>query len=339
MQQWYYTKNGERQGPVSLVNLQGLAHRGGLDAQKDMVWTDGMPDWKLISHMDDLFGANLATSEDSFNPYAAPSTAPDNLLAQSPAGSLSEVAPGSVNLDAMAIANRAFTLTKRHFGALMGIGITYLVIVIGVEFGLSAIEGALGWSTIGVFPGGFGADLPGATTQHSVAGFVASSLFSMFIGLGLARCCLSIASGDGATIGTLFSQGPKLINAFLASLLFGFMVMAGLLLLIVPGIILILRYSFFQEAIVDRNLGVIDAFKYSAQLTQNNRLNLFGLGVLSLLIVLAGVLALFVGLIFAIPLVSLITPVAYRFLQYGQRALTDQPGTEVESLRGQCPIT
>jgi hypothetical protein len=339
MQQWYYTKNGERQGPVSLVNLQGLAYRGGLDAQKDMVWTDGMPDWKLICHMDDLFGSNVATSVENVNPYAAPGTSPDNLLAQSPAGSLDEVTPGSVNLDAAAIAKRAFTLTKRHFGLLMGIGITYLVIVVGVEIGLSAVEGALGWSTFGSFAGGFGADLPGATTQHSMAGFVVSTVFSMFIGLGLARCCLSIVSGDEATIATLFSQGPKLINALLASLLFGLMIMAGLLLLIVPGVILMLRYSFFQEAIVDRNLGVIDAFKYSARLTQNNRLNLLGLGALSILIVLAGVLTFFVGLIFAIPLVSLITPLAYRFLQYGERALTDQPRTEVESLRGQCPIT
>ncbi len=339
MQQWYYTKNGERQGPVSLVNLQGLAYRGELDVQKDMVWTDGMPDWKLINHMDDLFGSNVATSVENVNPYAAPGTSPNNLLAQSPAGSLDEVAPGSVKLDAVAIAKRAFTLTKRHFGLLMGIGITYLVVVVGVELGLSAIEGALGWNTFGTFPGGFGAKLPEATTQHSIAGFLASTVFSMFIGLGLARCCLSLVSGDEATIATLFSQGPKLINALLASLLFGLMIMAGLLLLIVPGIILMLRYSFYQEAIVDRNLGVMDAFKYSARLTQNNRLNLFGLGVISMLIVLAGVLAFFVGLIFAIPWISLITPLAYRFLQYGEKALTDQPRSEIESLRGQCPIT
>jgi hypothetical protein len=167
MQQWYYTKNGERQGPVSLVNLQGLAYRRGLDAQKDMVWTDGMPDWKLICHMDDFLGENLASTTESFNPYAAPGTSPDNLLAQSPMGSLDEVAPGSVKLDAVAIAKRAFTLTKRHFGLLMGIGITYLAVVVGVELGLSAIEEALGWNTFGTFPGGFGADLPGATTQRT----------------------------------------------------------------------------------------------------------------------------------------------------------------------------
>jgi hypothetical protein len=338
MQQWYYTSNGERQGPVSLGNLQGIARRGGLDAQKDMVWTDGMPDWKLICQMDDLFGENLASAAESFNPYAAPGTSPDNLLAQSPASSLDEVAPGSVNLDAMAVAKRALTLTKRHFAVLMGIGILYLVIVAGVELGLSTIESALGWSSSAAFPGGFGADFSGAAKQHSVPGFLISTLFSTYLGLGLVRCCLSIASGDGATIATLFSQGPKLIKALLASLLFGLMVMAGLLLLIVPGIVLMLRFAFYQEAIVDRNLGVIDAFKYSAQLTQNNRLNLFRLGLLSILIVLAGVLALFVGLIFAIPMVSLITPLAYRFLQYGERALTDQPGSEVESLRGQCPI-
>jgi hypothetical protein len=336
MQNWFYTNKGERQGPVPLVELEAMAVRGKLDPQKDMVWTDGMPDWKLGAEVEGLFKELSASSEEGFNPYAAPLTPANDLLA-SASGQIREIEPGSANLDAMVIAKRAFELTKRNFGSLLSIGIVYLVLVLGIEFGIFAIERAAGWTTMGIFLGGVGAEIPGAAEQHSIAGFVVSTAFSMFLGLGLARSALSIASGDQASVATLFSQGPKLINTALASILYGLMAIAGLLLFIVPGIILMLRYSMFQEAIIDRNLGVLESLKYSAKLTQNNRLNIFGLGVLSFLIMIAGALALLVGMIFAIPMVMLMTPLAYRFLQYGPPALTDQPGTETPSLRGVCP--
>lgn len=337
MQNWYYTKNGEKQGPISLELLQGMAYRGALNPQKDMVWTEGMTDWKLSGEVDSLKSDDSAQSTASFNPYAAPLTPAHELLAPISVNGLGEIEPGSVSLDAMTIAKRAFELTKRHFGTLLGISIVYLVITLGAEFGISAIEASMGWSNVGVLPGGIGADLPGAATQHSIVGMILSTLFSTFLGLGLNRSCLNIASGDEANIGILFSQGTKLINTLLASLLYGLIVCAGLLLLIVPGIIFALRYSMFQEAIIDRNLGVIESLKYSAKLTQNNRLNLFALGVLSVLIVLAGFLALFVGVFFAFPMLMVMTPLTYRFLQYGPRALTDQPGTQTPTLSGVCP--
>jgi GYF domain 2 len=335
MQNWYYTSNGERQGPVSLVELEALSHRGRLDPQKDLVWTDGMTDWKLCGQVEGLFKAPSASDSDAFNPYAAPLTAADQLLASSSHG-LGEVEPGSVNLDAVAVAKRAFELTKRNFGTLLAIGIIYIIILLVAEFGLSAIEAALGWNAVGFLPGGIGAEFPGAKAQHGIPGFILSSLFSSFLALGLVRCALNIVSGDEATVAMLFSQGPKIINTILASILYGLMVVAGLVLLIVPGIILALRFSMFQEAIIDRNLGPIAALKYSWRITQNNGFNLFIIGILGAFILLAGLLALLVGMIFAAPMVMLMTPLAYRFLQYGQQALTDHPGTETPSLSGRC---
>jgi uncharacterized membrane protein len=56
-----------------------------------------------------------------------------------------------------------------------------------------------------------------------------------------------------------------------------------------------------------------------------------------ILVMIAGALALVVGMIFAIPVVTLALPLAYRFLQFGPRALTDHPGTKVPMLRGHGP--
>ena len=99
----------------------------------------------------------------------------------------------------------------------------------------------------------------------------------------------------------LFGEGRKLLRAVLASMLFGVVVVIGFLLLIAPGVYLALKYGQFMTAIVDRDLGVMESFSYSASITTNNRLSLLGLWFLCILVVLAGALACGVGLVFAIP--------------------------------------
>jgi uncharacterized membrane protein len=112
------------------------------------------------------------------------------------------------------------------------------------------------------------------------------------------------------------------------------MIFIGFLLFIVPGVYLLLRYGQFMSAMVDRNLGVMDSLTYSSSITTNNRLNLFLLGLLAIAIIIAGVLALLVGLIFAYPVVWLSWMVAYRWMQYGHRAAQDHPGTTTPLLSG-----
>jgi uncharacterized membrane protein len=90
-----------------------------------------------------------------------------------------------------------------------------------------------------------------------------------------------------------------------------------------------------QTAIVDRNMGVIEAFKYSSQITKNNRVELFLIILFMIGIAIAGCIALIVGLIFAYPLMFLMWIVAYRWLQYGGRAILDDPLTGQPLLTGQ----
>jgi len=45
MQQWFYLKNGQQAGPVSVVELQALLAAGTLDPAVDLVWCKGMPEW------------------------------------------------------------------------------------------------------------------------------------------------------------------------------------------------------------------------------------------------------------------------------------------------------
>jgi hypothetical protein len=155
-----------------------------------------------------------------------------------------------------------------------------------------------------------------------------------------------LVSGKQVEVGMLFSQRGKLLRAVGASIIFSVAVGVGLVLLVVPGIYLMLRYGQYMNAIVDKDLGIMAAFEYSSSITTNNRLTLFVLALLSLaifivamLVMWAGIninvlLALPVGLIFGYLLIWiwLSWMVGYRWMQYGRRAVEDLPGTTTPAL-------
>ncbi|MEM1084014.1 MAG: GYF domain-containing protein [Verrucomicrobiota bacterium] len=90
MDQWYYAHDGKQSGPVPISELQRLAANGDFDPEKDLVWQEGLPDWKPATMVPELSsltnpGASAATPAAasagsapaggaSANPYAAPSS-------------------------------------------------------------------------------------------------------------------------------------------------------------------------------------------------------------------------------------------------------------------------
>lgn len=52
-QGWYYAKGGQKQGPITSEQLRALAKSGALEAT-DLVWTEGMKDWKKASSVKGL---------------------------------------------------------------------------------------------------------------------------------------------------------------------------------------------------------------------------------------------------------------------------------------------
>jgi uncharacterized membrane protein len=314
MSQWYYAHGGKQFGPMDFEVLVDLASKGGLDPVNDLAWTASMKDWLPAGQIPGLFGmpAKRATPQgDPANPYAAPGsawTAPD----QVPTGeALAEIIPGSQILSSRGCVKRAFDLVMRNFGMLLLIGIVYLVCSSVMNAFLHHLDSALGLPRISRFEyvnsNGvrfyFGSS--GQNPNGSWLNVLISNVFSTFLALGFSKIALNLVSGKPFTIGMLFSGGNLLLPGCVATLLFGLMVGVGLVLFIVPGIYLALRYGQFMLAMVDKNLGVMDSFQYSASITTNNKMKLFFLALLAILVILAGFLVLVIGLVVAIPVVSL----------------------------------
>ncbi len=54
-QQWFFTSEGTRCGPVTFADLRTMATSRVLDPRRDLVWKHGMEDWKQAGLLDGLF--------------------------------------------------------------------------------------------------------------------------------------------------------------------------------------------------------------------------------------------------------------------------------------------
>ena len=106
--------------------------------------------------------------------------------------------------------------------------------------------------------------------------------------------------------------------SLLGSAAFGGQSAGGILVLVIGiavssaiTVYLMLRLALFYYLIIDREAGVFDSLQESSRLTSNRTGTLILVYLLTIVITLAGLLALCVGIIFAAPLTSLMVPVTY----------------------------
>jgi uncharacterized membrane protein len=92
--------------------------------------------------------------------------------------------------------------------------------------------------------------------------------------LGLVGISLEFRDGNPHEIEDLFKNYRLFPNFLAATIIYGFMVAIGFILLIVPGIYLALKYMFYGYLIVDKGLGPIEALKESGRMTQGAKKNI-----------------------------------------------------------------
>ena len=69
-QEWYYSVDGDRQGPIGGAELKKLAEAGTLKPT-DLVWKDGMADWVQARSIKGLFGAGTPSGSKTAEQAAA----------------------------------------------------------------------------------------------------------------------------------------------------------------------------------------------------------------------------------------------------------------------------
>ena len=94
------------------------------------------------------------------------------------------------------------------------------------------------------------------------------------------------------------------LNIVLANLLMFAIIGLGFVFLIIPGIILACRLAFVPYLVMDKNLEPVAAVEKSWEMTRGYGWKIFGMGMLAIPIVIAGLICLFVGIIFALIWIS-----------------------------------
>lgn len=210
-----------------------------------------------------------------------------------------------------------------------------------IEFGWNITKNNLGFFIGVLIIAGLILIIPGTLSQltkHYAPGIsiifgIAFLILQIVIEMGLIKIALRFCDNKKGNFFDLFSCFHLFDKYLLGSILYRLIVLAGTILLIIPGIIWAIKFQFFSYFIVDKGLGPIEALKRSSAITDGSKWDLFLLGLLLFGINLIGAIPFFLGWFITIPT----TMVAVAFVYRKLLSETDAPKTDVTQISG-API-
>ena len=144
---------------------------------------------------------------------------------------------------------------------------------------------------------------------------IASWVISIIVEMGLFKIALKFCDDEHVVISDLFSCTPLFIKYILGAILYGLIVLAGMILLIIPGIIWAVKLQYFSYFIIDKKLGPIEALKESSRITTEIKWDVFVFCLVLIVINLVGFLCCILGLFVTIPMTMVAYAFVYRTLQ------------------------
>ncbi len=156
----------------------------------------------------------------------------------------------------------------------------------------------------------------------SLAGFVVGLMMQM----GIIAISLKFCDNKKPEFKELFHT-KNLFNFIVGTLIYGLIVIAGSILLVVPGIYWALKYQFVGYLIVDKGMKPMEALKKSGEMTNGLKWNLLGFYLVILGVNLLGLLALGIGLLVTVPTTTLAYAYVYRKISGGSLTASPTPTT------------
>jgi hypothetical protein len=154
--------------------------------------------------------------------------------------------------------------------------------------------------------------------QMPVSGLLGGASGSIFFGLlyfilvlspfqfVVAYAYLLVVRGKQLTTDEVFKPvGTNYLNLMLASVITNIIIGLGVFLLIVPGIIFAVRLAFVPYLTTERNMDAIEVIKTSWNMTRPYGWTIFGMGLLAIPIVIAGMIVFGGGIVVSIMWIGL----------------------------------
>lgn len=204
--------------------------------------------------------------------------------------------------DTSDVLNKSWNAFRAHFGFILALNLVLILLYAGPNY--------------------LSAKLPLVSAPYFSVLII---IFNILITLGQIRIFLDIAKGKSGDFTLLVSQYQYFLPYLLGMIAFIIIVAAGFLLLVIPGVIWMLQFQFFSYAIVDEDLGPMEALHRSSELTAGAKGQLFGFVLFLVLINFVGVLAFGIGVFVTYP----ITQLAMAYIYLDMKANTDELPSEV----------
>ncbi len=132
--------------------------------------------------------------------------------------------------------------------------------------------------------------------------------------IGWLKLTLMIEDGESPKWTEVFSHADHFIRFIIGSLIYAIGTGLLMILLIVPGIYFAITYSFVPLLIIDKNMGIGEAFAKSGEMTRGHKWKIFGLVLATIGLTILGALVFLVGLLVVIPVCALAYAHVYRTL-------------------------
>lgn len=128
---------------------------------------------------------------------------------------------------------------------------------------------------------------------------------------GLVMLCVRRTAGAETSFSMIGNYYHKMLPLFALNILVVIIVALGMVALILPGIYLAVAYALAVPLMIDKKMGIWEAMETSRKAITQCWFRYFGLLLLSLAVMLAGALALGIGLIWAMPMTTLMYASVY----------------------------
>jgi uncharacterized membrane protein len=163
-------------------------------------------------------------------------------------------------------------------------------------------------------------NLIGAVLRFTIDSFIVGALVAVLfwivgqiVTIGVINASLMVTRGETPEPGKAFSTqylGPFIIG----SILYGLIVLIGLILCIIPGILAAFMLSFYGFYILDRGLSATDALTASFNMVKDNFGKVFLVILVAFVINFIGAILCGIGLLVTAPICWIILAYAYRKL-------------------------
>lgn len=214
-------------------------------------------------------------------------------------GSLERGLAGDYEISISNILSEAWQKTKGVKRYILGAGIIMYVVMFAAVMVLG-----------GIFGGGESSGLASLVFQLVIQVLIMALALPFFAGIFIISA--RKIQGKSFEFGDAFGGFGKTLPLITAGVLMNIMITIGMILLILPGIYLSFAYMLAIPLIVDRNLAPWEALETSRKAITKHWFSFFIFWIVMMLILIVSTIPFGLGLIWAMPMLSLAFAIIYR---------------------------